>query len=142
MIFSGKRYVQCNKCDVKKKVPNLLREHINAEHLKMRFPCTLCPFSCKYIQGLRVHHRIVHEGTRYKCSFCQFSTRSLLCFNKHSIKKHQVTNPAALQIQEGLADKRKPISSLPKSYFRPKNFYPFNRSEFSKRKFQRQVATV
>ena len=75
---------QCDKCDFKTSVNNLLQEHTKGEHQK----CTICNLNNFNSETLANHIREVHPDSKPVCIKCKLKFPNKIGYEVHIYKKH------------------------------------------------------
>lgn len=90
-IFVELKPNRCTACDKSYCNRRVLREHIEAQHLKILRKCNKCSYATIHAGGLRYHKRNSHNPQRKHCSYCAYSALTKSRLNGHLSKVHNIT---------------------------------------------------
>ena len=81
---------KCDICQYRPKQPSryVIKQHKEAVHLGIRYPCPYCKDTCTTRSNLLKHVSSKHEGKQIKCIKCSYTTVSQDNLKYHNEKEH------------------------------------------------------
>jgi len=95
-----KMYYTCNICDHRSIYGSGIRDHINAEHLRIMLKCTHCPYETLRYKSLNFHRRKAHNLSAMNCPLkgetgCNYKSIQIPKLRDHLVSKHKMDREAA-----------------------------------------------
>ena len=84
---TGQKF-ECQECNRKFSIKQLLRRHIGAKHTGVTFDCDGCDYKATQVSNLKRHTNNVHSNEKKTCTLCPFQTRLISDLIKHRKSNH------------------------------------------------------